>query len=124
MDSPTFATFRYVRIALNFLLNQDLNHPIPSVIPLLATYQQISRLNLLKSESFVLVRATLAGAITLRAVSLWKKVSVIFTLPFPSLPFPPLHQSPRAGSRALWLVPQDNLYLWMANLVFPDFHFP
>ena len=47
MDSPTFATFRYVRIALNFLLNQDLNHPIPSyqscrvVIPLLATYQQI-----------------------------------------------------------------------------------
>jgi hypothetical protein len=47
MDSPTFATFRYVRIALNFLLNQDLNNHIPSyqscrvVIPLLATYQQL-----------------------------------------------------------------------------------
>lgn len=47
MDSPTFATFRYVRIALNFLLNQDLNNPIPSyqscrvVIPLLTTYQQL-----------------------------------------------------------------------------------
>jgi hypothetical protein len=47
MDSPTFATFRYIRIALNFLLNQDLNSQTPSyqacrvVIPLLLRYQQL-----------------------------------------------------------------------------------
>jgi hypothetical protein len=48
MDSPSFATFRSIRIALNFLLNQDLNSQTPSyqacrvVIPLLLRYQQLA----------------------------------------------------------------------------------